>query len=97
MPKDIARSMARINDVGGMHGFGPVDIEADAGTFHHEWEARVFAVNYLLMQAGLYNLDEFRDAIERMEPVDYLRASYYERWLAAIELLLTERGVSLGV
>jgi nitrile hydratase len=88
--------MSRINDVGGMHGFGPIDTEADAGTFHHEWEARVFAVNFLLMKAGVYNLDEFRDAIERMEPARYLDASYYEKWLAAIERLLAEKG-ALGV
>jgi nitrile hydratase len=38
-------------------------------------------------------LDEFRHAIERMPPEEYARASYYEKWLVAIELLLRERGV----
>ena len=89
--------MARINDVGGMHGFGPVDIDADAGTFHHEWEARVFAINRLLLKAGVYNLDEFRDAVERMDPADYLKASYYERWLSGVERLLAEKGITRDV
>ncbi|MDQ2680358.1 MAG: nitrile hydratase subunit beta [Candidatus Eremiobacteraeota bacterium] len=35
--------MARMNDVGGMHGFGPVHTATDDVAFHHEWEARVFA------------------------------------------------------
>lgn len=85
--------MARMNDVGGMHGFGAIDPTDDGETFHHEWEARVFAINRLLVQAGIYDLDEFRDAIERMGPAAYLNASYYERWLAGVERLLVEKGV----
>lgn len=86
--------MSRMNDVGGMHGFGPIDTTDDGAAFHHEWEARVFAINRLLMKAGIYNLDEFRDAVERMNPADYLKASYYERWLAGVETLLAERGIT---
>lgn len=88
-----AGCMSRVNDVGGMHGFGPIETEAGGATFHHEWEARVFAINRLLMKAGIYNLDEFRDAVERMQPVEYLAASYYERWLAGVERLLEEKGI----
>jgi nitrile hydratase subunit beta len=83
--------MSRIHDIGGMHGFGPLTIEADEPPFHHEWEARVFAINRFLLRAGSYNLDEFRDALERMPPEEYLAASYYERWLYAIESLVDER------
>lgn len=85
--------MSRVNDVGGMHGFGPIDVADDAPGFHHEWEARVFVLNRALMQAGYYTLDEFRHAVERMEPSEYLESSYYERWRAAIETLLREKGV----
>ncbi len=83
----------RINDVGGMHGFGPVDTSEDGVGFHHEWEARVFAINRHLLKNGTYTLDEFRYAVERMNPGEYLAASYYERWLHAIEILLTEKGI----
>ena len=85
--------MSRMNDVGGMHGFGPLDVTDDGVPFHHEWEARVFAIQRILMGRGLWNLDEFRDAIERSGPAAYLNASYYERWLMGIERLLRERGV----
>lgn len=40
-----------------------------------------------------YHLDEFRNAVERMPPDAYLRTSYYERWLLALETLMVERGV----
>jgi nitrile hydratase subunit beta len=85
--------MSRVNDVGGQTGFGEVKIEAAEPTFHADWEARVYALNAALLHRGVYNLDEFRDAIERMPPGEYLAASYYERWLAAIERLTGERGI----
>ena len=62
--------------------------------FHADWEAHVFALNQALLRRGVYNLDEFRDAIERMPPEKYLAASYYERWFAAITTLLAEKGVA---
>ena len=83
--------MSRINDLGGLHGFGPLTIEHDEPPFHHEWEARVFAINSLLLRARCYTLDEFRDAVERMPPAEYLAASYYERWLYGIEALIRDK------
>lgn len=85
--------MARINDVGGVEGFGAVDAVDDPLPFHADWEGHVFALNAALVGGGVYNLDEFRDAVERIAPVDYLAASYYERWLLAIRTLLVEKGV----
>jgi nitrile hydratase subunit beta len=85
--------MSRIHDVGGMQGFGPVEQEADEPPFHADWEAHVFAINRALIGRGVYNLDEFRDAIERMPPQQYLASSYYEKWLHAVTTLLVEKGV----
>ena len=85
--------MARINDVGGMQGFGPVEQELDEPPFHSDWEAHVFAMNRALIGAGVYDLDEFRDAIERMDPQAYLRSSYYEKWFHAVRTLCVEKGV----
>ena len=79
--------MGRVNDVGGQTGFGAVTAADDEPAFHADWEARVYALNAALLRRGVYNLDQFRDAIERMPPADYLAASYYERWLTAIETL----------
>ena len=85
--------MSRIHDVGGQSGFGPVAVGSDGQPFHADWEARVYALNGVLRARGLYNVDEFRDAIERIPPAEYLEASYYERWMRAIETLLTEKGI----
>jgi nitrile hydratase len=85
--------MARMNDVGGVEGFGPIDTAEDSEPFHADWEARVYALALALLDRELFTLDEFRDAIERLSPMRYLESSYYERWLAAVETLLVERGV----
>ena len=85
--------MSRVNDVGGMTGFPAVVEEVDEPPFHSDWEAHVFAMNRALIGAGVYNLDEFRDAVERMPPAEYLTASYYEKWLHGIRTLLVEKGV----
>ena len=84
--------MDGVHDMGGMHGFGPVQREANEPVFHARWEAQVRAI----IRTGLgryWHLDEFRRAIEGMPPDKYLRASYYEKWLYAAQMLLLEKGV----
>lgn len=85
--------MSRMNDVGGMEGFGAIDASEDAAPFHDDWEAHVYAMEVALTERGLFNTDEFRNAIEAMPPADYLAASYYERWFVAIRTLLVGKGV----
>ena len=62
----VCLAMSRINDVGGMAGFPAVVEEPDEPPFHADWEAHVFALNGALIKRGVYNLDEFRDAQERL-------------------------------
>jgi nitrile hydratase len=85
--------MDGVHDLGGMQGFGPVEREADEPAFHARWEAAVLAMMRAGGARGLYNIDEFRHGIERMRPADYLRASYYEKWLDGITRLCLEKGV----
>ena len=82
--------MDGVHDLGGLQGFGPVEVEPDEPVFHHDWERRVFGLNFASLPG---NVDLFRSAIERMGALDYLTTSYYEHWLTGIETLATERGV----
>lgn len=85
--------MNGIHDLGGMDGFGGIDIEEDEPVFHEPWEGWTYSLFFAGLGSGVFNLDEFRHSIERMDPEAYLAASYYERWLTGIERLLTEKGV----
>lgn len=86
--------MNGIHDLGGRHGFGAVTREDDEPAFHARWEARVFAIVAAARPAGAVgNVDQFRHAVERIDPVAYLSHGYYGRWLGGIETLLREAGV----
>jgi nitrile hydratase len=71
--------MNGIHDMGGMHGFGPVEPEPNEPVFHETWEGRLFALRGQLARFG--NIDHRRSLIEQIPPARYLKASYYERWL----------------
>jgi hypothetical protein len=76
-----------VHDMGGSPG-GPIykgqhEVE--------DWERLADAVNGALGAKGLQSTDELRRAIESLE--NYLDLSYYERWVAATEKLLVEKGV----
>ena len=61
--------------------------------FHAPWEKRVNALYSLAVRLGIFNMDEYRHAIERMEPRHYLAASYYERSLTSLATLCVEKGI----
>lgn len=84
--------MNGIHDMGGMHGFGPVIPERDEPPFHATWEGRVQGIMRSLLYAGAFHVDEFRAAQELVPPPQYLRISYYERWLVSILHNLVEKG-----
>lgn len=85
--------MDGIHDLGGMQGFDPVDPSDDVVGFHEDWEGLVHSAFVGTLGSGVHNMDEFRHAIERMEPGHYLNAAYYDRWLMAVSTLAVEHGV----
>lgn len=85
--------MDGMHDLGGKQGFGPVRHSPKAQVFHEAWEKRVNALYSLAVKLGIFNMDEYRHAIERMEPRHYLSASYYERSLTSLATLCVEKGL----
>jgi nitrile hydratase len=85
--------MNRIHDLGGMHGMGPIRYETNEPVFHEEWERRVYAITRAIGAWGKWNIDAGRHAIEQLPPEDYLRMSYYEKWLVRSIGLLKKHGL----
>jgi nitrile hydratase len=85
--------MDGMHDLGGRQGFGAVRHVPGAPVFHAGWEKRANALYSLAVKLGVFNMDEYRHAIERMEPRHYLSASYYERSLTSLASLLVEKGL----
>ena len=85
--------MDGIHDLGGRQGFGAVRYARNASAFHAAWEVRANSLYAFAVRRGIFNMDEYRHAIERMEPRHYLSASYYERSLTSLATLLVEKGI----
>jgi nitrile hydratase subunit beta len=85
--------MNGIHDMGGMHGMGPIQPEQNEPVFHEAWEGRVYAINRAIGAWGKWNIDASRHGIELIPPADYLRMSYYEKWLTRNIELLLKRGL----
>src|SRR5437773_12123035 len=85
--------MDGMHDLGGRQGFGPVRYTVNARAFHAPWEVRVNSLYAFAVRLGIFNMDDYRHAIERMEPRHDLAASYYERSLTGLATLLVEKGI----
>ena len=84
--------MNGVHDMGGQHGMGPVQYEKDEPVFHGIWESRVYALTRAMRAWRKWNLDADRHALEILSPADYLRMSYYERWLTRLETQVVKYG-----
>ena len=85
--------MNNVHDMGGMQGMGPIAYEKEEPVFHEPWEGRVYALSRALRAFGRWSLDADRYALETMPPEEYLRMSYYERWLKRMEKQVVEHGL----
>ena len=77
-------------------GGRPADLQTPINRHEHtlaDWERRVDAVHQVLGARGIRTTDEMRRAIESLPPAQYEALSYYERWTAALEILLIEKGI----
>jgi hypothetical protein len=82
--------MVGIHDLGGSPGAGPIDKRQHET---EDWERLADAVTVALDKRGIKTTDEHRRAIESLDPERYRKLGYYERWIAATELLLIEKGI----
>jgi nitrile hydratase len=82
-----------IHDMGGMHGFGPVEVEPNEPVFHEKWEGRVLAMQRAMGYVRLWTIDGGRASLETLPPLTYLAASYYQRWFLGLEKRVAAHGL----
>jgi nitrile hydratase len=85
--------MDGVHDLGGMQGFGPVEVEADEPLFHEPWERRAAMITFGAFVTVATNGGEFRHSIERMDPAHYLDSTYYEHWTTGVATRMVELGL----
>ena len=85
--------MNGVHDMGGMQGLGRIEYEENEPPFHAPWEGRVHGLNRAMGAWRKWNLDAWRHDIELLPPADYLRMSYYEKWLTTLEQRVVHYGL----
>jgi nitrile hydratase subunit beta len=85
--------MNGVHDMGGLQGLGPIDPEQHEPVFHEPWEARVFALVRAMGAWRKWNIDASRFQREQIPAAEYLRMSYYEKWLAGLNELIVAKGL----
>lgn len=79
------------HDMGGVPRF--LCEEIDTGPHGlTEFDREVDALRQLLALKGLMSVDELRRGIEEIPEADYLRLSYYQKWIRSITATLIRRG-----
>jgi nitrile hydratase subunit beta len=82
--------------IGGLEGLGP--IEFDKRVFAEEWEKRIFGIHVAMMALSTHlpfaptrstfhnkwSWADLRTGAEGMNPFDYFKYRYYEKWLGGI-------------
>jgi nitrile hydratase len=84
--------MNGIHDLGGMHGFGPIEREANEPVFHAPWEGRMLGISQSATMPDDFSIDRFRFIRESLDPVDYLERDYYDQWYMIAAVALFEAG-----
>jgi hypothetical protein len=87
--KDVPRSM---HDMGGVSRYmcEAIDTEPHELT---DFDREVDAIRQILGMKAVMSVDELRRGIEALPEAEYLRLSYYERWLRSITATLLQNGV----
>jgi nitrile hydratase len=85
--------MNGVHDMGGLHGFGPVQLEENEPLFHAPWERRALGLTLAMGATGQWNIDQSRSARESLPPAAYLGSSYYRIWILGLQRLMLRRGL----
>ena len=88
--------MNGVHDMGGMHGMGPIVEEKNEPVFREGWEGRIFAMSLAMGAWRKWNIDASRHSRELIPPAEYLRMSYYEKWIAGLVELMVKAGLVRG-
>jgi len=86
--------MDGMHDLGGRQGFGRVGADEPEEAFHSDWEARMFALAFVISAPPGWTLDWWRHARELIDPADYLQRPYFDQWMQLHAALLVDDGLA---
>ena len=84
--------MDGIHDLGGKHGFGPIEVTQTEKPFNSEWEAREWGLSQCVDVPGV-TIDWWRHCRELIMPEDYLLRPYLDSWAQTDLATFVDAGV----
>jgi len=84
--------MDGVHDLGGMQGFGAVDVHETDDVFHHDWEGRMWAIARTC-RAPDWTIDWWRHVRELIDPADYLTRPYFDQWMQTYAAAFVSSGI----
>lgn len=86
--------MDSVHDLGGKHGFGPIDVDEPVEPFHSDWEARAWALSKAYEGCPPdITIDWWRHVRETSVPLDYLTRPYLDSWLETDMVTLVDSNI----
>jgi nitrile hydratase len=103
-PDQEANSMKLQHYLGGLEGLGPVTFEKRV--FVEPWEKRIFGIHVAMMALSsqlplpatpskfntVWTWADLRKGAESLNPFDYFKFRYYEKWLGGISGYFVQKG-----
>lgn len=86
--------MDGVHDLGGVQGFGPIEIDDDPRPFKYDWEGRMWGINEAVAGDPGWTLDWWRHVRELFLPIDYLTRPYFDQWAQIYAALLIDSGIA---
>ena len=84
----MIKKRKKVHDLGGSQKEKPIALQTSEP---EDWELVIDAISGLLRKKGYFLTDELRRAIEAIDPEQYIKMRYYERWSVAIETILIQK------
>lgn len=78
------------HNLGGVENLGPATFEKRV--FVQPWEERIFGIHTAMMGLGIWTWADLRKGAEAMNPLDYFKYRYYEKWLQGVSAFLVDKG-----
>ncbi|MGH8245531.1 MAG: nitrile hydratase accessory protein [Gammaproteobacteria bacterium] len=82
-----------------LHGLAGMPLDEEGPVFKAPWEAQAFALAIRLHEQGVFSWSEWTEQLARCIAAAQARGdpdlgdTYYEHWLAALETLVTAKGL----
>ena len=80
------------HDMGGNPAQHVIPDKRDDPKFEEEWHRRVLGITIAVGAMGAWSIDSSRYARESLPRSDYIKFSYYEKWLGGLTNLLFQEG-----